>query len=120
MRILTLLAPILVIACSQTETKEAPPPASTPVASTPKAQASGDGKGVVIKLGSDGQAKVEGAAPLHGDPKVCAALKKCCDVSEMGLFCAMGQDLEGGDCAKLLVKAKQYAKEAKVTAPACR
>ena len=90
--------------------------ASTPKLSPPPATS----KGITVSLGPNGQATVQGAAALHGDPKVCAAFKRCCTAPDMSLFCALSQDTEGGDCAKLLAKARQYAKEARINSAACQ
>lgn len=68
---------------------------------------------VTIQQGKDGRAQVDGA-PLHGDPKVCAALKKCCaapPTGDFGLMCGMAQAEANGDCAKALASVKAYARE---------
>jgi hypothetical protein len=73
--------------------------------------------GVTIRQGKDGQATVEGA-PLHGDPKTCAAFRKCCTLSDLALFCGLTQANENGDCAKALAAVKAYAKESR--SPGCK
>jgi hypothetical protein len=73
---------------------------------------------VTIYVGPNG-ATVDGA-PLKGDPKVCAAFKRCCASSELSLFCGMAQAANDGDCTKSLKDAKAYASEAGVrTPPGC-
>jgi hypothetical protein len=119
MRAISLQVVVLgsVLGCSRGDAG----PGKGSATAAPTAAPTGPAKDITISLGPKGQTRVEGAAPLHGDPKVCAALQSCCaTTSDTSLFCALGQDGEGGDCAKLLVKVKQYAKEANNTAPACR
>jgi hypothetical protein len=68
---------------------------------------------VTIRQGKDGRISVEGAGTMQGDPKACAAFKKCCaspPSSDFGLFCGLTESSER-DCAKALASVKQYAKE---------
>jgi hypothetical protein len=73
--------------------------------------------GVTIRQGTDGRATVDGA-PLHGDPKTCAAFRKCCASPDLALFCGLTQASENGDCAKALAAVKAYAKESR--SPGCK
>jgi hypothetical protein len=75
---------------------------------------------VTVHYDPGGKAKVDGA-PLHGDPKVCAAFKTCCGVPALSLFCGLSQVKNEGDCAKSLKEVRAYADEAHVATPAgCR
>ncbi len=75
---------------------------------------------VTIRYDPAGGSKVDGA-PLHGDPKVCAALKTCCSVSALSLFCGLSQVKTNGDCAQSWKDVKQYADEAHIATPrGCR
>jgi hypothetical protein len=75
---------------------------------------------VTIRSGKEGRAQVDGA-PLHGNPKDCAAFKKCCaspPSSDFGLMCGMAQASRNGDCTQALADVRAYAKEA--GKPGCR
>jgi hypothetical protein len=75
---------------------------------------------VTVHYDPGGRAKVDGA-PLHGDPKACAAFKTCCGVPALSLFCGLSQVKNEGDCAKSLKEVRAYADEAHVATPAgCR
>jgi hypothetical protein len=74
---------------------------------------------VTISMGPNGKTQVNGA-PLHGDPKTCAAFKACCAAPDLQLFCGLSQATNNGDCAKSLADARNYAKERGVNTPACR
>jgi hypothetical protein len=78
------------------------------------------GGNVTIRMGSDGKTKVEGAGPLSGDPKTCAAFRACCSHAELGLACGLIQ-AAGGTCAQALKSARSMLRERGLTAPAgCR
>jgi hypothetical protein len=100
-----------VVGCDRGSGGDPPAPASaapSKATSTP---------GVTIRQGKDGRATVDGA-PLHGDPKVCAAFQKCCSSPDLSLMCGLTQASENGDCAKALAAVKQYAKESR--SPGCK
>lgn len=100
------IAGALLTSCTN-GTGSAPAPTST-VGASPAPD-------VTIRQGKDGRAQVDGA-PLHGDPKDCAAFKKCCaspPSSDFGLMCGMAQASHNGDCTKALADVRAYAKESK-------
>lgn len=75
---------------------------------------------ITIRQDKDGRAVVDGA-PLRGDPKTCATLKRCCanpPSSDFGLMCGMAQAAANGDCAKALAEVNAYAKESRK--PPCK
>jgi hypothetical protein len=119
MRFLVAAAPIVVTlpAMSGCRGDDAPPSTSGAPSSSARGSAASP---VTIQYNPNGGSKVDGA-PLHGDPKVCGALKSCCTVPALSLFCGMSQASTGGDCAKSLKEVRQYATEAHVATPAgCR
>jgi hypothetical protein len=83
-----------------------------PSAGTSASSKPADLPGVTIHQDKDGRTKVDGV-PLHGDPKTCAAFKKCCAAPDLGLACGLAQAAENGDCAKALASVRAYAKESR-------
>jgi hypothetical protein len=113
MRLFALAAgfTLLMTACRD----DAPSPSSSGSTSAPSKP--GPTTAVTVRYDPGGKAKVDGA-PLHGDPKTCAALKACCSASALSLFCALSQAKNEGDCAKCLKDVRAYADEAHVAPPA--
>lgn len=113
-RVAVVLGLVLAIGCSR-----APTEGSTATTSAPRVSATSAAPDVTIRLDENGRAVVEGA-PLRGDPKTCAVLKRCCakpPSSDFGLVCGMAQAAANGDCAKALADVNAYAKES--GKPAC-
>lgn len=106
---------VLVAGCSRTS-NDGPSTTSSPGSSTqPRKPA--NAPTVTIQQGKDGRTSVDGA-PLHGDPKVCAAFKKCCAAppsGDFGLMCGMAQAEANGDCAKALASVRAYARERRLS-----
>jgi hypothetical protein len=90
---------------------------TAPTTAAPGTGASPAPTGITIRQGPGGRTEVEGAAPLKGDPQVCAQVKACCSAPEMGLFCGLAQAGGDGDCAKILKDVQGYMAESKVAKP---
>jgi hypothetical protein len=76
----------------------------------------GTPKAITIRQGKDGSTIVDGP-PLRGDPKACAALRRCCAAPDLSLTCGLAQASENGDCTKALAAVKAYARESR--SPGC-
>jgi hypothetical protein len=101
-------------AVRSTAPETAAPSNPTPRPASPTVSASS--RGVTIKLGPNGEATVEGAEEMTGDPKACAAFKACGASSELGMFCGLTRATEH-DCTKALAAVHAQVKEAKIKAP---
>lgn len=112
-----LLSAVFLAACSTSgSSKEG----GSATATTARPQAPTAAPTITIRQDRDGRSVVDGA-PLRGDPKTCATLKRCCanpPSSDFGLMCGMAQAANNGDCAKTLAEVNAYAKESRK--PPCK